>query len=98
VVIVIDDGEVTREENIVLEEGLVGVTLLDLSESLGSLVGGPPWPAPDGRRRPARRAQRQRCRMVRAPDAMTAVEAEALARRLSPYGWARSRSPATRIR
>ena len=38
VVIIIDDGEVTREEQIILEEGLVGVTLMDLSDSLGNLT------------------------------------------------------------
>ena len=32
IVIVIDDGDISREEMIILEEGLVGVTLLDLSE------------------------------------------------------------------
>jgi S-DNA-T family DNA segregation ATPase FtsK/SpoIIIE len=84
VVIVIDDGDVTREENIVLEEGLVGVTLLDLSASLGSLT----------QRRGLRLVVDENRLGARStagvewfgrPDTMTAVEAEALARRLSPY-------------
>ncbi|HEX3650241.1 MAG TPA: type VII secretion protein EccCa, partial [Pseudonocardiaceae bacterium] len=84
VVIVIDEGEVSREEHILLEEGLVGVTLLDLSDSLGSLA--------------SRRGLRLMVRDGRLgalsaggvewfgrPDTMTVVETEALARRLSPY-------------
>jgi S-DNA-T family DNA segregation ATPase FtsK/SpoIIIE len=84
IVIVIDDGDVTREEQILLEEGLVGVTLLDLSDSLGNLT--------------ARRGLRLVCEPKRlgarsasgvewfgAPDTLTIAEAEALARKLSPY-------------
>ncbi|MCT2587408.1 type VII secretion protein EccCa [Actinophytocola gossypii] len=84
VLIVLDDGEVTREEQIILEEGLVGVTLMDLSESLGNLT--------------ARRGLRlvvERDRLgarsasgvewFAKPDTMTIAEAEALARKLSPY-------------
>ncbi|HYS39427.1 MAG TPA: type VII secretion protein EccCa [Pseudonocardiaceae bacterium] len=84
IVIVIDDGEVTREENIILEEGLVGVTLLDLSESLGSLAARRGLRLMvDGGRLGARSASG--VEWFGAPDAMSAVEAEALARRLSPY-------------
>ena len=64
VVIVIDDGEVTREEQIILEEGLVGVTLLDLSDSPGQ-PDRAPRPAAGGRGGPARRPQRERRRVVR---------------------------------
>ncbi|WAL65119.1 type VII secretion protein EccCa [Amycolatopsis cynarae] len=84
VVIVIDDGEVTREEQIILEEGLVGVTLIDLSDSLGNLA--------------ARRGLRLVVEETRVgarsaggvewfgkPDFLSVVESEALARRLSPY-------------
>lgn len=84
IVIVIDDGDVTREEQILLEEGLVGVTLLDLSESLGNLT--------------ARRGLRlvieddklgarsaSGVEWFGRPDWLSLVEAEALARRLSPY-------------
>jgi S-DNA-T family DNA segregation ATPase FtsK/SpoIIIE len=84
IVIVIDDGEVTREENIILEEGLVGVTLLDLSDSLGSLAARRGLRLMvDGGRLGARSASG--VEWFGAPDAMSAVEAEALARRLSPY-------------
>ncbi len=84
VVIVIDDGDVTLEENIVLEEGLVGVTILDLSDSLGNLA--------------ARRGLRlvvdgdtvgarsgTSVEVFGSPDTMSVAECEALARRLSPY-------------
>jgi DNA segregation ATPase FtsK/SpoIIIE, S-DNA-T family len=85
VVIVIDDGEVTLEENIILEEGLVGVTLLDLSESLGNLT------ARRGLRlvldgdRIGARSGTSTVEWFGKPDAMTVAEAEALARQLSPW-------------
>src|SRR5262249_14796347 len=79
VVIIIDDAEVTREEQIILEEGLVGVTLIDLSDSLGNL--------------PARRGLRLVVEEERVgarsaggvewfgkPDFLSVVEVEALAR------------------
>ncbi len=84
IVIVIDEGDVTLEENIILEEGLVGVTLLDLSDSLGNLT------ARRGLRMVVE-ADRLGARSANgvewfgSPDSMSAVEAEALARRLSPY-------------
>ncbi|GLZ39920.1 type VII secretion protein EccCa [Actinokineospora sp. NBRC 105648] len=84
VVIVIDDGEVTREEQIILEEGLVGVTLMDLSESLGNLTA----------RRGLRLVVEEDRLGARSasgvewfakPDTLSVAEAEALARKLSPY-------------
>jgi ESX secretion system protein EccC len=84
VIIVIDDGDVTREEQIILEEGLVGVTLLDLSDSLGNLTA----------RRGLRLVVEEDRLGARSasgvewfarPDRMTVAEAEALARKLSPY-------------
>ncbi|PRX43976.1 S-DNA-T family DNA segregation ATPase FtsK/SpoIIIE [Prauserella shujinwangii] len=84
VVIVIDDAEVTGEEQILLEEGLVGVTLIDLSDSLGNL--------------PARRGLRLVVEDERLgarsaggvewfgkPDRLSVVETEALARKIAPY-------------
>jgi S-DNA-T family DNA segregation ATPase FtsK/SpoIIIE len=84
VVIVVDEAEVTGEEHILLEEGLVGATLIDLSESLGNL--------------PTRRGLRLLVEEDRLgarsasgvewfgrPDQLSIVEAEALARRISPY-------------
>ncbi|TCO65379.1 type VII secretion protein EccCa [Actinocrispum wychmicini] len=84
IVIVIDDGEVSREEQIVLEEGLIGVTLLDLSDSLGQLT------ARRGLRlvvEPERLGARSASGVewFGAPDSLTTAEAEALARKLSPY-------------
>ncbi|PXY32214.1 type VII secretion protein EccCa [Prauserella muralis] len=84
VVIVIDDADVTGEEQILLEEGLVGVTLIDLSDSIGNLA--------------ARRGLRLVVEETRLgarsaggvewfgkPDTLSVVEAEALARKISPY-------------
>ncbi|WP_460393698.1 type VII secretion protein EccCa [Actinophytocola sediminis] len=84
VLIIIDDGEVTREEQIILEEGLVGVTLMDLSDSLGNLT------ARRGLRlvvEPDRLGARSASGVewFAKPDTMTVAEAEALARKLSPY-------------
>src|SRR5205807_3109294 len=84
IVIVVDDGDVTLEENIILEEGLVGVTLLDLSDCLGNLT------ARRGLRlvvEPDRLGARSAggVEWFGSPDALSAVEAEALARKLSPY-------------
>ncbi|MDQ3404462.1 MAG: type VII secretion protein EccCa [Actinomycetota bacterium] len=84
IVIVIDDGEVTREETILLEEGLVGVTLLDLSDCLGNLTA----------RRGLRLVVEEDRLGARSasgvewfanPDTLSVAEAEALARKLSPY-------------
>ncbi|SDH63611.1 DNA segregation ATPase FtsK/SpoIIIE, S-DNA-T family [Actinokineospora alba] len=84
IVIVIDDGEVTREEQIILEEGLVGVTLMDLSDSLGNLTA----------RRGLRLVVEEERLGARSasgvewfanPDTLSVAEAEALARKLSPY-------------
>ncbi|HVW44259.1 MAG TPA: type VII secretion protein EccCa [Amycolatopsis sp.] len=84
IVIVIDDAEVTREEQIILEEGLVGVTLVDLSDSLGNLA------ARRGLRlvvEPDRVGARSGggIEWFGRPDVLSVVEAEALARKISPY-------------
>jgi S-DNA-T family DNA segregation ATPase FtsK/SpoIIIE len=84
VVIVIDDAEVTGEEQIILEEGLVGCTLIDLSDSIGNLAA----------RRGLRLVVEEERLGARSaggvewfgrPDTLSVVEAEALARKLSPY-------------
>ncbi|MBB4686429.1 type VII secretion protein EccCa [Amycolatopsis jiangsuensis] len=84
VVIIIDDGEVTREEQIILEEGLVGVTLIDLSDSLGNLAA----------RRGLRLVVEEDRLGARSaggvewfgrPDWLSVVEAQALARLIAPY-------------
>ncbi|MGW5748222.1 type VII secretion protein EccCa [Amycolatopsis sp. NPDC003861] len=84
VVIIIDDAEVTREEQIVLEEGLVGVTLIDLSDSLGNLA------ARRGLRlvvEPERLGARSAggVEWFGRPDTLSLVETESLARLISPY-------------
>ncbi|RZS37133.1 S-DNA-T family DNA segregation ATPase FtsK/SpoIIIE [Herbihabitans rhizosphaerae] len=84
VLIVIDDGEVTREEQIILEEGLVGATLMDLSDSLGNLTARRGLRlVVDGDRLGARSASG--VEWFGAPDSLDKAEAEALARKLSPY-------------
>ncbi|RJQ69534.1 type VII secretion protein EccCa [Pseudonocardiaceae bacterium YIM PH 21723] len=84
IVIIIDEGQVSREERIVLEDGLVGVTLLDLSDSLGKLAA----------KRGLRLVSEDNKIGARsgtgvewfgAPDSLSAVEAESLARRLAPF-------------
>ncbi|NKQ56332.1 type VII secretion protein EccCa [Amycolatopsis sp. K13G38] len=84
VVIIIDDAEVTREEQIILEEGLVGVTLIDLSDSLGNLA------ARRGLRlvvEPDRVGARSGggIEWFGKPDFLSVVEAEALSRKISPF-------------
>ncbi|MEV6902039.1 type VII secretion protein EccCa [Amycolatopsis sp. NPDC051372] len=84
VVIIIDDAEVTREEQIILEEGLVGVTLVDLSDTLGNLS------ARRGLRlvaEPDRLGARSAggVEWFGRPDTLSVVEAEALARLIAPY-------------
>ncbi|MDT7801244.1 MAG: segregation ATPase FtsK/SpoIIIE, family [Actinomycetota bacterium] len=84
VVIIVDDAEVTREEQIILEEGLVGVTLIDLSDSIGNLAA----------RRGLRlvvEADRLGARSAGGvewfgrPDTLSVVETESLARLIAPY-------------
>ncbi|OXM53818.1 type VII secretion protein EccC [Amycolatopsis alba] len=84
VVIIVDDAEVTREEQIILEEGLVGVTLIDLSDSIGNLAA----------RRGLRLVVEEDRLGARSaggvewfgrPDTLSVVESEALARLLAPY-------------
>ena len=84
VVIVLDEAEVTGDEQILLEEGLVGVTLIDLSDSIGNLAA----------RRGLRLVVEEERLGARSaggvewfgrPDKLSTVEVEALARKLSPY-------------
>ncbi|WP_461144288.1 type VII secretion protein EccCa [Salinifilum aidingensis] len=84
IVIVIDDAEISREEHLVLEGGLAGVTMLDLSESLGRVTqrrGMRMVVDPD--RIGARGASG--VEWFGAPDTLTMSEASAMSRRLSPY-------------
>lgn len=84
VVIVLDDAEISREEHVLLEGGLSGVTILDLSDVLGQIT--------------TRRGMRMVVEADRIgarsgngvewfgePDALTYEEAETLAHQLAPY-------------
>ncbi|GAA4865995.1 type VII secretion protein EccCa [Actinomycetospora straminea] len=86
VVVVLEDAEVAGTETLLLEEGLSAVTVVDLSDSLGTLTarrglglvldaGG------DGR---IGAVGRQGTEWFGRPDVLGAAEAEALARRLAP--------------
>ncbi|MCP2165811.1 type VII secretion protein EccCa [Goodfellowiella coeruleoviolacea] len=84
ILIVIDDGDVTREEQILLEEGLVGVTLFDLSDSLGNLTARRGLRlVVEGDKLGARSASG--IEWFGKPDSLSLVEVEALARKISPY-------------
>jgi ESX secretion system protein EccC len=84
ILIVVDGGEVTGAEQILLEEGLAGVTLLDLSGSLGALTGRRGLPlAIEGGQIGARGATG--VEFFGVPDSLTVAEAEAVARTLSPF-------------
>ena len=84
IIVVLEGGDVSGEERIVLEEGLAGVTVLDLSDSLGTLAarrGLRLVATPEGiGARSAAGVEK-----FADPDAMTVTEAEALARNLAPY-------------
>ena len=83
-VVVIDGGEVSGEERVLLEEGLAGVTLVDISDCLGTLS------ARRGLRlvaTPSGVGARSASGVEKFadPDSMTPEQCEALARTLSPY-------------
>jgi S-DNA-T family DNA segregation ATPase FtsK/SpoIIIE len=84
ILIVIDGGEVSGAEQIILEEGLAGATLLDLSASLGTLTSrrGLQLVIENGA---IGARSTSGVEYFGAPDALTALEAEAVARVLSPY-------------
>ncbi|MEJ2865998.1 type VII secretion protein EccCa [Actinomycetospora flava] len=86
VVVVLEDAEVLGSEQILLEEGLSAVTLIDLSDTLGTLTsrrGLGLVLEPDGEGRIGA-VGRQGVEWFGRPDALGAAEAEALARRLAP--------------
>ncbi|MDQ3827360.1 MAG: type VII secretion protein EccC, partial [Actinomycetota bacterium] len=84
ILIVIDGGEINGAEQIILEEGLIGVTLLDLSASLGALTSRRGLQlAIEGPAIGARGAVG--IEFFGVPDALTVVEAETVARTLCPY-------------
>jgi len=84
ILIVIDGGEVTGAEQIILEEGVAGVTLLDLSASLGTLTArrGLQLVIEDGVIGARGTAGVE---SFGSPDSLVVVEAEAVARALAPF-------------
>jgi S-DNA-T family DNA segregation ATPase FtsK/SpoIIIE len=84
ILIVVDEGEVTGEEQIILEEGVAGVTVLDLSASLGSLTSRRGLTlAIDGATIGAHGASG--VEYFGTPDSLGVAEAESVARALAPY-------------
>ncbi|MHC1562894.1 type VII secretion protein EccCa [Actinomycetospora sp. C-140] len=89
VVVVLEDAEVTLGEQIVLAEGLAGVTVVDLSDALGTLtsrrgLGLVLEPGEGGEAGRIGAVGRQGVEWFGRPDTLGAAEAEALARRLAP--------------
>ncbi|MBQ6641496.1 MAG: type VII secretion protein EccCa [Saccharopolyspora sp.] len=84
VVILLDDAEISREEQIVVEGGMAGVTLIDLTDVLGQLT------ARRGMRivvepdRIGARGQNS-VEWFGEPDSLTMAEATSVARMMSPY-------------
>jgi S-DNA-T family DNA segregation ATPase FtsK/SpoIIIE len=84
IVIVIDGGEVTGAEQIILQEGLTGITLIDLSESLDTLTTRRGLQLViEGAAIGAHGAAG--VEFFGTPDSLGVAEAEAVARALSPY-------------
>ncbi|HEY2765349.1 MAG TPA: type VII secretion protein EccCa, partial [Pseudonocardiaceae bacterium] len=84
IVIVIDEGVVSGEEQIILEEGMAGVTVLDISDSLGPLTArrGLRLSIVDGQIGALNASGTE---YFGGPDVFGVAEAEAVARALSPY-------------
>lgn len=91
IVVVVDEAEIDHTAALVLEEGLVGVTLLDLSGGLDAFAArrglvlevDPDAPDAPGGRLGARGPGA--VEWFGRPDALGPAEAEALARRLAPF-------------
>lgn len=84
IVIVLDDAEISREEQLIADGGMGGVTMIDLSDVLGAIT------TKRGMRmvvEPGRVGARGNTGVewFGEPDSMTKEEATALARQLSPY-------------
>ncbi|MGH3773216.1 MAG: type VII secretion protein EccCa [Pseudonocardiaceae bacterium] len=92
ILIVIDGGEVSGAEQIILEEGVAGVTVLDLAESLGTLTSrrGLRLVIEDGAIGARGAAGVEPFGSV---DSLAVVEAEALARALCPFRLGAAESP-----
>jgi DNA segregation ATPase FtsK/SpoIIIE, S-DNA-T family len=84
IVIVIDGGAVSLEERVLLEDGLVGVTVIDLSSSIGRLAArrGLRLVVENGR---LGAVGRNGVELLGRPDALSVNEADATARRMAPW-------------
>ncbi len=84
IVIVIDGGAVSLEERVLLEDGLVGVTIIDLSSSIGRLAArrGLRLVVEDGK---VGAVGRSGVEVLGRADALSVTEADATARRMAPW-------------
>jgi S-DNA-T family DNA segregation ATPase FtsK/SpoIIIE len=84
VVIVIDGGAVSLEERVLLEDGLVGVTIIDLSSSIGRLAArrGLRLVVEDGK---VGAVGRNGVEVLGRADRLGVTEADAVARRMAPW-------------
>ena len=84
VVIVIDGGAVSLEERVLLEDGLVGVTIIDLSSSIGRLAvrRGLRLVVEDGK---VGAVGRNGVEVLGRADRLGVTEADAVARRMAPW-------------
>jgi S-DNA-T family DNA segregation ATPase FtsK/SpoIIIE len=84
IVIVIDGGAVSLEERVLLEDGLVGVTIIDLSSSIGRLATrrGLRLVVENGK---VGAVGRGGVEVLGRADAVSIAEADAIARRMAPW-------------
>lgn len=84
IVVVIDGGAVSLEERVLLEDGLVGVTIVDLSSSIGRLAvrRGLRLVVEDGK---VGAVGRSGVEVLGRADALPVAEADATARRMAPW-------------
>lgn len=84
IVIVVDGGAVNLEERVLLEDGLLGVTIVDLSNSIGQLATrrGLRLAVEDGELREVRRSGAE---LLGRADGLSAGAADAMARRMAPW-------------
>src|SRR5690606_13126143 len=84
IVIIVDDADISREERIVIDEGLAGVTVLDISGQLNRLAArrGLRLEVKEGQPGARNAGGGEWCGT---PDSLSLAEAAAIARRISPY-------------
>jgi DNA segregation ATPase FtsK/SpoIIIE, S-DNA-T family len=84
IVIVVDGGAVSLEERVLLEDGLLGVTIIDLSSSIGRLATrrGLRLVVEDGK---VGAVGRSGVEVLGRADTLSVTEADAIARRMAPW-------------